>query len=221
MTTEWWLVIRRPKTVHVQAFQWTQEADKLTSVESLDGLVSYAFGVSARGQVSGYSLMNNGQFHGFVWDGPQGEVADLGSFADDFSRAYHIETDGRVAGYDAAPHGPNYAARWNPATGRLQDHGAIGGGFEVAWDINAQGVVVGYTQTPQHTTRAVMWRPSSADWTRKVNSIAAVAAAQRVNRRCRNRSIRMSAIRWALWACRPVQDIAASSFGSAAQFQSR
>ena len=92
-----------------------------------------------------------------------GEVADLGSVADDFSHAYHLKADGRVAGYDAAPHGPNYAARWNPATGRLQDHSAIGGKFAVAWDINSQrhrGRI--RRRRLEHTTRAVMWQPASA-----------------------------------------------------------
>ena len=209
------LGIRRPKTAPVKAFKWTLGFGQLAAVESLDGLVSYAFGVSAQGQVTGYSLTSNGQFHGFAADGAHWLRGRFRTLADDFSRAYHIGADGRVASYDAAPHGPNYAARWNPNTGRLQDHSAIGDGFALAWDINAQGMVVGYTQTPQNTTRTVMWQPAppatDADGKLKCVNCALTKPADLAPGR--NRSTSMSDIKSGQWALSTGAGYGGSSFG--------
>jgi probable HAF family extracellular repeat protein len=74
---------------------------------TLGGTISVAFGINARGQVTGYSTTMIGTSHAFLWE--NGIMTDLGTLGGFSSIGKGINFWGEVVGISGTPAGPQRA----------------------------------------------------------------------------------------------------------------
>jgi len=120
------------------------------------GFASYAFGINAAGQVTGYSgtVPTDAIEHAFLYSGTPGSgghMIDLGTVGGSSSAGRAINVNGQVAGEsyiagDGAQHAFLYSG--TPGSGgHMSDLGTLGGTSSYASAINAGGQVVGNSAT--------------------------------------------------------------------------
>jgi probable HAF family extracellular repeat protein len=115
----------------------------LVGLGTLGGVHSFAYAISASGQVTGYSADSSGSNHAFRYSG--GSMQDLGTLGGNTSLGEGINASGQVTGYaylsgDSAYHAFLYSG------GTMQDLGTLGGTSSSGIGINASGQVAGYSQ---------------------------------------------------------------------------
>jgi len=115
-------------------------------------------GINENGQVAGYSLTGQGDYHAFLYS--SGAMQDLGAFGGSQpyqSNAYGINNSGQVVGY--ATTNDNTAHAFLYSGGAMQDLGTLGGKESQAYAINDTGQVVGYaaTNTNDNTVHAFLY----------------------------------------------------------------
>lgn len=116
----------------------------VTEVSAPGANPSFATGVNAGGQVSGYSIVgaNGAQAWRFT---PGTGTVNLGSFGGAESRALGINEAGQVTGYSTDAAGFAHGFVFSDAGG-LADIGGNGGGAPIfAQHLNASGQVVGFS----------------------------------------------------------------------------
>jgi probable HAF family extracellular repeat protein len=121
--------------------------------------ISRAWAINNSGQVVGYSSLDDGNFHAFLWT-QAGGMKDLGTInggTDSF--AFGISSSGRVVG-DASPSSQGgqgvTAFVWSKATGMLP----LGlGALSEAFGINDFNEIVGYRFT-SYPSNAFLWTPA-------------------------------------------------------------
>jgi probable HAF family extracellular repeat protein len=111
-----------------------------TDIDTLGGSGSVGTGISASGQVTGYTYTKAGPVHAFLYS--NGTMQDLGTLGGAESRAFGINSSGQVTGGadlagDATSHAFIYSA------GSMKDLGAFGEGGSGGNGINASGQVTG------------------------------------------------------------------------------
>jgi len=121
---------------------------------------TWANAINNRGQVVGYSAIETGEFHWFLWE--DGEMTDLTPDSTSFSpsgpAAYDINERGQVVGTLNGPT-PNdtYAALWDH--GSLIELAPFSAGQSSANAINNRGQVVGSAQVAGNS-HAMLWQPA-------------------------------------------------------------
>lgn len=110
---------------------------------------SEANAVNARGEVVGWSTLDDGGSHGFVWR--RGRMVDLAPL----TSANDINDHGVVAGGGVTAAGESHALLW--ARGKVTDLGTLGGNFSQALGINNHGQVVGLSMTAAGEPHAFVW----------------------------------------------------------------
>jgi probable HAF family extracellular repeat protein len=110
---------------------------------------SQATAINARGEVVGWSTLDNGNSHAFVWR--HGQMADLAPL----TAANDINDHGVIAGAGVTATGEYHAFLW--ARGKATDLGTLGGGFSQALGINNHGQVVGLSTTAAGEPHAFVW----------------------------------------------------------------
>jgi probable HAF family extracellular repeat protein len=100
-------------------------------------------GINENGQVAGYSLTGQGDYHAFLYS--SGAMQDLGAFGGSQpyqSNAYGINNSGQVVGY--ATTNDNTVHAFLYSGGRMQDIGtAPGAGYSIARGVNSSGQITG------------------------------------------------------------------------------
>jgi probable HAF family extracellular repeat protein len=112
---------------------------------TLGGSYSYAFGISAGGEVVGASATSPGPDHAFRWK--NGTMTDLGTLeGGETSAARGINQSGDVVGQSGTAEGTAHAFRWRQ--GVMTDLGTLDGfGSSGANSVNGLGQVVGYSSS--------------------------------------------------------------------------
>jgi len=101
--------------------QWTYEGWVYTDAGGFDSLGSLGGGstsvrdVNNAGQVAGYSWLEGGGYHAYVWE--DGEMTDLGTLGGATSDAYYINDSGVIVGGSRTSDGTWRAFRYTPGVG--------------------------------------------------------------------------------------------------------
>jgi probable HAF family extracellular repeat protein len=136
--------IRRPDASVLEAFIWDKEKG-FTLLGTLGGKASVACSINDKGQVAGWSDIDEGFRHAFVFDDVNG-MTDLGTLGGDVSRAFAVNNRGQVLGYSSDSKGNCYIVIWNRKNNarrikrvgndrmdwriELNDHGQVIGTYE-------------------------------------------------------------------------------------------
>jgi probable HAF family extracellular repeat protein len=118
---------------------------------TLGGNYSEANAINARGQIVGYSLTGDGDWHAFLWE--NGVLTDLGTLGGRNSSAWDINDAGQIVGFSELD-GRLRAVLWE--AGRMEDLGTLGGGSE-AHAINSAGQIVGSSSVFGTGSHAFLW----------------------------------------------------------------
>ncbi len=122
----------------------------VTDLGTLGGDYAYAFGISPRGFVTGYSYpAGNSVFHAFI-SGPKGPMFDLGSLGGTLTNiGTAINASNQVVGYSYLAGNAAYHAFISGTNGgTLIDLGVLHGGtYSYGYGVNARGQVVGFGDT--------------------------------------------------------------------------
>lgn len=156
----------------------------LTTLGTLGGSNSYAYGISDAGEVVGSALLTNDQtMHAFRWNG--GALVDLGTLGGTMSQAYAINNRRQITGMAETATGQPHAFRITlDASGGIAqktDLGDLGNGGSCGYGINDAGTVVGASDG-----RAFLWNGRSMiDLNTRINANSGwqLAAATAINRR--------------------------------------
>ncbi len=145
---------------NAQAFLW--EDGVVTSLGTLGGSWSRAYGVNDNGQVAGTSLTGTGYSGAFQWQ--NGAMQNLGSMGGNGpSGALAINNAGQVVGYSTNSAPQMHAFLWN---GGMTDLGALSDGASYAYAISDTGMVAGWGKLgtyPNITEHAFRWNGSMQD----------------------------------------------------------
>lgn len=129
------------------------------------GNYSEAFAINDRGQVVGWSMLDqtnciafDGCWHAFLWE--KGTITDLLGLEPDFqSYAYSINNSGQIVGISATQNYPIIDYRpvmWN--NGSLVDLGKPEGATDgLANGVNASGTAAGYAHFPDGRNLPMVW----------------------------------------------------------------
>jgi probable HAF family extracellular repeat protein len=117
----------------------------LTDLGNLGGTSSYAAGINASGQVTGWTYTTgNAAYHAFLYS--SGTMQDLGTLGGINSYGEGINAGGQVTGYadytTNAPYETYHAFLYS--SGTMQDLGSLGGTDSAGYAINASGQATGY-----------------------------------------------------------------------------
>jgi probable HAF family extracellular repeat protein len=116
------------------------------------GLVATAaFGINSNGQITGYYVPNDLNYHAFIYDGAW---HDLGSIGGPSSIGYAINNAGHIAGWATTSSGEDRAFFYD---GLMHDLGTLGGSISVGLGINDQDRVTGYSFTADGSTHVFLY----------------------------------------------------------------
>jgi probable HAF family extracellular repeat protein len=121
-----------------------------TTLGTLGGNYSLAYGINDAGQVVGYSgtsLTSTFIEHAFLYSG--GVMTDLGTLGGYLSDATAINDSGQIAGYSV--NAQNNTVAFLYSGGTMRSLGTLGGSQSFAYGINASGQVVGYSRNAGDT----------------------------------------------------------------------
>ncbi|MBE7487176.1 hypothetical protein HS121_02830 [bacterium] len=145
---------------NAQAFLW--EDGVVTSLGTLGGSWSRAYGVNDNGQVAGTSLTGSGHSGAFLWQ--KGSMKNLGTLGGNGpSGALAINNAGQVVGFSINSTPQGHAFLWD---GGMTDLGALSDGASYAYAISDTGMVAGWGKLgtyPNITEHAFRWNGSMQD----------------------------------------------------------
>ena len=135
-----------------------------TSIESLGGDYTYAYGLNYAGQVAGWSYTGRVEGrplqHAFI-TGPNGAgTMDLGLFGGSDSRAIDINNTAQVAVEAKMADGSTHAFITGPNGQGMTDLGTLGGVSSFVSGINDSGQVVGSSETVTGSEHAFITGPN-------------------------------------------------------------
>jgi probable HAF family extracellular repeat protein len=140
------------------AYIW--DRGKVTLLGTLGGVNTIAFDINDRGQITGMSDNEVGEYHTFLW--VRGRMRDLGTLTEGHSTGLGLNNKAEVVGQAD----PGVAFVWRQ--GRIRSLGFFESDFSRAESINGRGVVVGVGVDSAGENHAVMWveasRPISPRW---------------------------------------------------------
>ena len=128
----------------------SQPTYRLTDLGTLGGPVSYAIGINAAGQVTGFSVTATGTPHAFLYS--NGVMTDLHPLPDFASTAFAVNNRGQVVG-DYWPNDNGNCHAYLFSAGKMTDLLPLHGGDSFARGLNDRGQVVGYS-TDRKTGRS-------------------------------------------------------------------
>jgi probable HAF family extracellular repeat protein len=131
----------------------TRTAYEVVDLGTLGGGQSEATAINDMGQVVGYSQVEDGKHHAFLWSG--GAMTDLGTLGGKESFAEAINIEGEVVGYALTEADVWHAFLWS--RGHMVDLGTLGGNCSHAVAINAAGQVAGTADTKGGRPHAFLW----------------------------------------------------------------
>ena len=125
----------------------------VSSIGTLGGAHSSAFGINDSGQIAGGADTTHGVYHAFVATG--GILTDLGTLGGTSSIAYAINSAGELAGAAQAASGDYHAFLYSG--GAMHDLGTLGGNASYAYALNNLGMVAGQSQTAAGGSDAMIY----------------------------------------------------------------
>ncbi|MHC4212391.1 MAG: hypothetical protein ACYSWP_03350 [Planctomycetota bacterium] len=124
-----------------EAFIWDKEKG-FTLLGTLGGNNSVAYSINDKGQVAGWSEINEGYRHAFIWDDANG-MTDLGTLGGDSSRALVVNNRSQVFGVSRDSKYNSYIVIWDKKNNvrRIKKIG----GQDLNWPIalNDNGQLIG------------------------------------------------------------------------------
>lgn len=126
-----------------------------TSLGTLGGDHSSAFGINSSGTIVGSAYTSNHRQHAFSYSG--GVMTDLVGPDGPTSQARAINDSGIIVGSRFVPSVNNFQA-FRYADGVMHGLGSLGGFSSGAQDINSSGVIVGNATTYTHVTHAFAYQ---------------------------------------------------------------
>ncbi len=139
------------------AFRWSDGV--MTDLGSLDGGLSWALGINARGDVCGYSTAADGRTHAVLWR--DNTLIDLGMLPGGISAmATDINDAGQVIGTMYFADGGSRAFLWE--NGVITALGTLGGNrasVQTRRAISSAGHIVGQAETASGEMHPVLWQP--------------------------------------------------------------
>ena len=103
------------------------------------GRYSYARAINARGQIVGYSTIQNGNGQAFIWY--NGSMKDLGTLGGNSSVGVAINDSGQATGMSENSNHQDRAFLYSD--GMMRDIGTLGGNYSGASGINNRGQIIG------------------------------------------------------------------------------
>jgi probable HAF family extracellular repeat protein len=137
------------------AFLW--QGGAMTDLGTLGGTSSLAYGISSKGQVTGWAQTAAGNTHAFMWTA--GKMKDLGTLGGSKSVGRDINGRGQVVGWSTTSSGYEHAFFWY--RGHMTDLGTLGGDESRAYGIDELGYVVGWAEAPDGNKHACLWSGST------------------------------------------------------------
>jgi len=145
----------------LQAVRWNPDGTR-TTLGTLGGSESSAYGISESGQMSGLSNPAGNPVHRAVRWGSDGTVEALTDLGGKSSQAYGINDTGQVAGFSyLSGNTTAHAVRWG-AGGTPEDLGSLGGS-SAGEGINSAGEVAGISRFAGETQANAVWWDSSGE----------------------------------------------------------
>jgi probable HAF family extracellular repeat protein len=144
------------------SFLWDQEHG-MRNLGDFGGACTLAYDLNNRGQVVGFSVLEDGTSRGFLWQ--DGSLRDLGGVPGGNTTAFVVNEAGQAAGVGSAPEAAFFHALFWPKVGEAIDLGTIGTDpCSSAKAINNNGQVVGDSislancTTSLDASRAFLWQ---------------------------------------------------------------
>jgi probable HAF family extracellular repeat protein len=103
--------IEKPDPSGHEAFIWDKETG-FTLLGTLGGKNSVAYSINDKGQVAGWSEIDEGYRHAFIWDDVNG-MTDLGTVGGDTSSAFVVNNRSQVLGHSSDSKGNFYIVIWD------------------------------------------------------------------------------------------------------------
>jgi len=139
----------------VVPFAFIYENGKMSSLGTLGGAASQAYGINDNRVVVGYSYNLSGAYHAFATNpSNSNQLIDLGTLGGTNSYAYAVSHLGFVAGASQTTSTDQYgnqitdAVIWNLNNNKPYDIGGLGGSYAQLDAINNDGQGTGYAQLP-------------------------------------------------------------------------
>jgi probable HAF family extracellular repeat protein len=139
-----------------RAFVWTPSGG-MVSLGTLGGRISAALGMSANGQVVGFSsLVGESVLRAFSWTTADGMVP-LDTLGGGRTYAVAVNANGQIVGQSETASGRFRAVLWSRG-GAMRDLGTLAGDSDTfAYAVNARGLVVGVSNGSGPASHAFIW----------------------------------------------------------------
>ena len=123
---------------------------------TLGGNQSEALGINNKGQIVGWSYMDSGFQHAFIYSG--GKMTDLGTLPGGlYSYATGINDKGQIVGYSDTASGEEHAFLYSYPAGTMKDLGTLDGDRSRATGINKSGQIVGWVRQASGQEHAFLY----------------------------------------------------------------